>query len=167
MSRQQCCTHKNLKVLIGTNSYSVSNQVLTFLLWFRSLKVNHDHGYHTFAFQILAVVPVHAMKVHGDIRWSSVVQPGDHWIRNWVGFRNGLSALVKRHSFYRCRESKTGSYRTICRRRYSVCLLQSILLKSWLQHIFLGPHSLNKFALNILIQKIRTQTRISRKKIIE
>jgi len=50
MSQQQCCSHKNLKMLIGTNRYSVSNHVLTFLLWFRSLKVIHDHGYQIFYF---------------------------------------------------------------------------------------------------------------------
>jgi lipoprotein signal peptidase len=69
-------THKNLKVLIGTNSYSISNQVLTFLLLFSSLKAIHDHGYQTLAFQILAVnyerkckvVPVHAMKVYEENR---------------------------------------------------------------------------------------------------
>jgi len=96
MSRQQCCTHKNLKVLFGTNRYSVSNHMLTFLLWFRSLKVIHVHGYQIFTFKILAlnekrkckVVLVHAMWVYRegrgmaplilslDTRWSSVVQ---HW----------------------------------------------------------------------------------------
>jgi hypothetical protein len=94
MSREQCCTHKNLKVLIGTNRYSVSNHVFTFLLWFRSLKVIHVHGYQIFTFKILVlngkrkckVVLVHAKQVYKesrgmtplilslDTRWSSVVQ---------------------------------------------------------------------------------------------
>ena len=56
-------------MLIGTNRYSFSNHVLTFLLWFRSLKVIHDNGYQIFTFQIFTlndkrkckVVHVHTM----------------------------------------------------------------------------------------------------------
>ena len=81
-------------MLIGTNRYSFSNHVLTFLLWFRSLKVIHDNGYQIFTFQIFTlndkrkckVVHVHTMQVYREsrgmaplilslnTRWSSVVQ---------------------------------------------------------------------------------------------